>query len=112
MTQKNLILSLLKENGNKGLNSYDADYTHHVKQAPTRIHELKQDGHLIVARNNPDKSVNWILLSPITQQHDAVVSKPISAYHYVPTTPGSYARHEGILKLCQECGAKQMEAFL
>ena len=65
MTQRDLILSLLKENGNKGLNSYDADYLYHAKQAATRVFELKQLGYLIAARHNPDKSVNWILVSSI-----------------------------------------------
>ena len=66
MTQKDTLLNLLRENGSRGINSYDADYILHIKQAPTRIHELKQLGYTIVARTNKDKSVNWILTnSPV-----------------------------------------------
>ena len=69
MTQQNLILQLLQEKGSQGLNSYDADYLYHVKQAPTRIWEIKKSGHTIITRTNPDKSVNWILThSPRVKQ--------------------------------------------
>ena len=61
MTQQNLILQLLQEKGSQGLNSYDADYLYHVKQAPTRIWEIKKSGHTIITKTNPNKSVNWIL---------------------------------------------------
>ena len=60
-TQKQILLNLLKQNGRAGVNSYDADYIYHIKQAPTRIFELRQLGHSIVARTNKNKSVNWIL---------------------------------------------------
>lgn len=75
MTQKQLILGYLKQSGNSGLNSYDADYKLHCKQAPARIWELKRDGYTIVTRTNADKSVNWILASsPVVKKQEVPVN--------------------------------------
>ena len=75
MTQKQKILQYLKQAGTDGLNSYDADYSLHIKQAPARIWDLKQDGYTIVTRTNADKSVNWILASsPVVKKIEAPVN--------------------------------------
>jgi len=46
-TQRERILDLLKENDK--VNSYDLTYKHSIKQAPTRIYELRQQGYTIVS---------------------------------------------------------------
>ena len=40
-TQRQKVLRLLKDAGALGVSSYEFTYTHQVKQAPTRIWELK-----------------------------------------------------------------------
>jgi len=62
MTQQEQILSYLREH-NEGLNSYYATYTLGIKQAPTRILELRRMGYVIVPTNNVDRSVTWHLIS-------------------------------------------------
>lgn len=61
MTQRELTLDLLRISGQMGVNSYDLTYKYSIKQAPTRIRELKQEGHTIVSRKNRDRSVTYIL---------------------------------------------------
>ena len=63
MTQKLKILNALQQAGREGINSYTAREQLQVIQLPTRVFELKQEGHLIVERHNLDKSVNYILLN-------------------------------------------------
>jgi hypothetical protein len=53
---------LIEELLTKGfVNSYYATYTMGIKQAPTRIYELKQLGYNWIAKIKPDRSVDWIL---------------------------------------------------
>ena len=61
-TQQNRLLSAMK-NTPGGVNSFFATYGMSIKQAPTRIKELKQKGFNIKSIANKDMSVNWILLN-------------------------------------------------
>lgn len=60
-TQQARILQLLRETGEKGLNSYDLTYTYYIKQAPTRINELREQGFKITSHLRPNRSVQYIL---------------------------------------------------
>ena len=43
------------------LNSYEATHTMRVKQAPTRVKELREAGYKISSVTLPDRSVDWYL---------------------------------------------------
>jgi len=58
-TQRSKILKVLKEGR---LNSYTATYNMKIKQAPTRIKELKELGYKILSLRNKNRSVDWILV--------------------------------------------------
>lgn len=57
-TQRQKILDRLKEGK---LNSYVATYDMRIKQAPTRIRELKDEGYKISSTPKKDRSVDWEL---------------------------------------------------
>ena len=61
MTQYKRILKILDEKGQAGMNSYE--YRMEFIQLPARIWDLKQMGHKIIEKQNPDRSVNYILVS-------------------------------------------------
>ena len=67
-TQQAVILDLLMEAGNTGVNSFDLDYKYHIKQAPTRIYELQKKGHRITTIKQKNRSVNYILENEIKQE--------------------------------------------
>ena len=46
-TQRQKVLELLKSAGTSGINSHDLTYIHGIKQAPTRVSELKLEGYAI-----------------------------------------------------------------
>lgn len=58
VTQRQRILDILK---NGKLNSYVATYELRIKQAPTRVRELRESGYKIVSTTNKDRSVDWEL---------------------------------------------------
>lgn len=60
--QRDFVLELLRKAGTRGVNSHDLTYVHSIKQAPTRIHELKEEGFLITTRKRNNRSVDYILL--------------------------------------------------
>ena len=62
-TQRNKVLELLKNAGSRGVNSYGLTYLHAIKQAPTRIKELKEEGYQILSRKLKDRSVDYVLIS-------------------------------------------------
>jgi len=79
--QRQRILELLRQSGNDGVNSYDLTFKFGVKQAPTRIRELKDEGLIIKSRRRRDKSVDYILLgemggSTVTTQPEIQPQKP------------------------------------
>jgi len=49
-----------------GVSSYEFTYTHQVKQAPTRIWELKKLGHIINEKPSDQRSVRYFLVKDIT----------------------------------------------
>lgn len=50
--------------GSVGVNSHDLTYIHSIKQAPTRIKELKEKGFQIVkSKPHKNKSVTYYLLN-------------------------------------------------
>lgn len=61
-TQQMQVLELLQTQGEYGVNSYDLTYKYGIKQAPTRIKELRQAGYTITSRANKNRSVNYILV--------------------------------------------------
>jgi hypothetical protein len=77
LTQQNKILQLLQESPN-GVNSYDLTYTHYIKQAPTRIKELKEKGYLITSTHNKNQSVTYHLVGEINKQTPQVTTQPHS----------------------------------
>lgn len=76
--QRDYILELLKKAGVKGVNSYDLTYKHSIKQAPTRIHELKELGYVIKSKKKSNRSVDYILL------HQTEASKVTTKPQYEP----------------------------
>jgi hypothetical protein len=58
-TQQQTILKRLKDGP---LNSYEATFQLRIKQAPTRIKELRQQGYSIISRPRKDRSVDWVLV--------------------------------------------------
>ena len=57
-TQKQLLLNKLYEGA---VNSYTATFSYGIKQAPTRIRELREQGYNIVSVAKSDRSVDWVL---------------------------------------------------
>lgn len=64
-TQQEILLSQLKLGS---VNSYFATYTLRIKQAPTRIKELREQGYSIISTPNKDRSVDWHLNSPVVKK--------------------------------------------
>ena len=58
-THHELILGILSANGEAGMNSYR--WRMRFIQLPARIKELRNEGFDIESRNNPDRSVTYIL---------------------------------------------------
>lgn len=58
-TQQQKVLALLQQN--ERVNSYDLTYVHSIKQAPTRIKELREKGYTILSQTLPNKSVDYLL---------------------------------------------------
>jgi hypothetical protein len=60
LTQRETLLGELKKGK---VNSYTATYDMRIKQAPTRVKELRLLGYNIVSHPKTDRSVDWELLS-------------------------------------------------
>jgi hypothetical protein len=60
-SQREQLLDKMEQDG--FVNSYYATYTMGIKQAPTRIYELKKLGHNIQADTKKDGSVDWFINS-------------------------------------------------
>lgn len=60
-TQRQHVLELLKDAGMIGVNSYELTYRYGIKQAPTRIKELRDEGYSIISKPLPNRSVQYIL---------------------------------------------------
>jgi len=60
-TQQQRVLQLLKESGRSGVNSHDLTYIHGIKQGPTRVSELEDQGYKITSLPSQNKSVNYVL---------------------------------------------------
>lgn len=73
-TQQKKVLALLQNAGNAGVNSYDLTYTHRIKQAPTRISELKEQGYIIKSQQNKNRSVTYILIKSTASNRTTVTS--------------------------------------
>ena len=58
LTQQQLLLKELRKGA---VNSYYATYDLRIKQAPTRIKELRGQGYEINSIQQKDRSVNWVL---------------------------------------------------
>lgn len=95
-TQQEKILNLLRQTGSVGVNSYDLTYKYSIKQAPTRIKELKELGYKIVSVRQKNRSVNYVLVfesstSSIKPQSkveekpklELVLDKSTNTYRYV-----------------------------
>lgn len=103
MTQHTKIIQALQQAGREGINSYTARENLHIIQLPTRVFELKELGHKIIERKNPDRSVNYILVSPLVSK----TKEPIISHHYVTTSDNSMARHLGGERDCADCQPRQ-----
>ncbi len=62
--------------GARGVNSYDLTFVHGIKQAPTRVREMRVGGYLIKSRRNRDASVNYILLGEVSKNPSEVTTAP------------------------------------
>lgn len=83
-TQQNILLRELRKGK---VNSYYATYSLKIKQAPTRIKELKQLGHTIISTKKTDRSVDWELLnSPIVKEVKQSSSFDVNDYVLVGST--------------------------
>ena len=72
-TQQGKVLRLLKESGQAGVNSHDLTYIHGIKQGPTRVKELQEQGYIITS-SAPLKNRSVIyVLDEIPQQ----LKKPV-----------------------------------
>ena len=83
---------LLKELWKGKVNSYSATYSFRIKQAPTRIRELKDKGFNIVSIRKTDGSVDWELQSspkaivePKVPMKEVVVKE--DGYEYLKLVP-------------------------
>lgn len=75
LTQQQTILKLLQESPN-GVNSYDLTFIHSIKQAPTRIKELKEKGYLIKSSRNRNASVTYHLLGEVSKNPSEATTAP------------------------------------
>lgn len=73
LTQQQIILKLLKDSPN-GVNSYDLTFIHSIKQAPTRVRELKEKGYLIKSSRNRNASVTYHLLGEVSKNAPEVTT--------------------------------------
>lgn len=62
MTQREEVLYLLREAKDAGVNSYTFTYSHSIKQAPTRIKELRLEGYNIISKPEKNRSVTYVLV--------------------------------------------------
>lgn len=62
--QQTVVLQVLRQAGDVGFNSWDFTYKLRpgVKQAPTRINELREKGFSIASRHLKNRSVDYILM--------------------------------------------------
>lgn len=77
-TQRDIILNLLHEN--EKVNSYDLTYKYSIKQAPTRIWELKSIGHNIISSPiKQDGSIDYTLMDlpiPVQTRQESQPKRP------------------------------------
>lgn len=77
-TQNETILSLLKERGEQGINSFErVNGGVYATQLPRCINDLKKAGNIIVSKPNKDRSVTYVLWTS-----RAVVSAPKPKIEY------------------------------
>lgn len=99
-TQQNKVLELLKSRGYLGVNSYDLTYVHSIKQAPTRISELKEKNHVIISRREKNRSVTYILVaSPISPE---IIATMPNKDEYVYIYEGNRAKQVKKSELIQQ----------
>lgn len=79
-TQRQKLLEALKQGP---VNSYKATYLMGVKQAPTRIKELKDLGYNITSVVKKDRSVDWVLDS----RGDYRIGRPSEANQILVQSP-------------------------
>lgn len=78
-TQRQFIIKKLQDAGQSGVSSYEFTFEHHIKQCPTRIHELRKLGFNIISK--PFKnSVIYVLAN-------SMPSKPTTDPHKPPCEP-------------------------
>lgn len=93
LTQQQQILKLLKETP-AGVNSYDLTFEYHIKQAPTRIRELKDQGYLITASRNGNQSVTYHLQGEVNLQASKATTEPQMSHKYLSC--GCFEEYEGM----------------
>lgn len=100
-TQQQRILQELQKGK---LNSFYATYEMHIKQAPTRIKELKEQGYFIASNERNDRSVDWELIAEPKKER-----KPIS-YRFEGTT--AYPIYADSIKDSGEPGLQPTQSYL
>lgn len=105
-TQKQKILALLQQMSSVGVNSHDLTYIHGIKQAPTRIKELKQQGYNIISsRQLKNKSVTYYLNNlPISNRTTEPKIQPqnIQEQELVPVKKTFMFLGKEITRICWE----------
>ncbi len=74
-TNHQQIIQLLKRTGSVGISGYDLTYKYGIKQAPTRIFELKEKGYLIQTKPF-GKTVMYYLVGEVNRQTSNRATKP------------------------------------
>lgn len=99
--QREKVLTLLQNAGSRGVNSWDLTYLHAVKQAPTRISEIKDLGYSIKTRHEKNKSVTYFLVGgsrmPVEAPKDEeMVDVPYQkdGYDFIKQVPKSSLKPE------------------
>jgi hypothetical protein len=77
-TQQQTVLRLLQEAGTLGVNSYALTYVHGIKQAPTRIKELRDQGYSIESNTQLNRSVTYVLLAGSQPQAEKIQASPVT----------------------------------
>lgn len=108
-TQRQRILELLKQRGSLGVNSYELTYKYSIKQAPTRIYELKKLGHKISSSFLKDRSVQYTLDKEMVKERTIhPLNQIVEAFHY-HWTDTSGEKVIGNEESCISCNPKPVQ---
>lgn len=91
MTQKQRVLRSLERAGQRGITAVDfaapavCDGGPPIMRLPSRIDELKQDGHRIVAAGTRHRCRVYVLVAPVALPPDSPAAEATDAPLFAPT---------------------------